>query len=128
MPVLLNTHTVLWYAFGSQNLSSLARTLIDDPAQEKYLSITSPWEVGIKVSSGKLSVARPVDDFFADQIRRLSLQLLPISLAHVARVAMLPFHHRDPFDRMLIAQSLTENIAIVSADAALDAYGVTRLW
>lgn len=128
MPLLLDTHTVLWYAFGSQNLSSLARTLIDDPAEGKFLSIASPWEVGIKVSSGKLSVAQPVDDFFADQMRRLSLRLLPISLAHVARIATLPFHHRDPFDRMLIAQSLTENMNIVSADSVLDTYGVTRLW
>ena len=128
MALLLDTHTVLWYAFGTSNLSSLARTLIDDPAEEKYLSIASPWEVGIKVSSGKLAVAQPVDIFFADQMRRLSLHLLPVSLAHVARVATLPFHHRDPFDRMLVAQSLAENIAIVSADAALDAYGITRFW
>lgn len=128
MPLLLDTHTILWYAFGNQNLSSLARTLIDDPAEEKFLSIASPWEVGIEVSSGKLSVAQPVDDFFADQMRRLSLRLLPISLAHVARVATLPFHHRDPFDRMLVAQSLTENMSIVSADSVLDTYGVTRLW
>lgn len=128
MAVLLDTHTVLWYAFGSPNLSSFARKLIDDPAEEKYLSIASPWEVGIKVSSGKLAVAQPVDVFFADQIRRLSLRLLPVSLAHVACVATLPFHHRDPFDRMLAAQSMTENIAIISADAILDAYGVTSLW
>ena len=128
MALLLDTHTVLWYAFGNSNLSSLARTLIDDPAKEKYLSIASPREVGIKVSSGKLSIAEPVDIFFADQMRRLSLRLLPVSLAHATRVSTLPFHHRDPFDRMLVAQSLTENIAIVSADAILDAYGVTRLW
>lgn len=128
MALLLDTHTVLWYAFGTSNLSSLARTLIDDPAEEKYLSVASPWEVGIKVSSGKLSIAEPVDIFFADQMRRLSLRLLPVSLAHVARVSTLPFHHRDPFDRMLVAQSLTERMAIVSADAILDAYGVTRLW
>jgi PIN domain nuclease of toxin-antitoxin system len=128
MGLLLDTHTLLWYAFGDSRLSGKARALIDDSANEKFLSIASPWEVGIKVSSGKLTVAKPVDVFFADQIRLLSLHLLPITLAHVARAATLPFHHRDPFDRMLIAQSLTEGIPLVSADPALDAYGVTRLW
>ena len=128
MRLLVDTHTVLWYAFGNSALSALARGLIDDPANVKFLSIATPWEVGIKVSSGKLTVAKPVDVFFADQMRLLPLQLLPITLAHVARVAILPFHHRDPFDRLLIAQSLVEGIPIVSVDTKLDAYGVTRLW
>lgn len=128
MDLLLDTHSILWYAFGSAKLSSKAKALIDDPANEKFLSIASPWEVGIKVSSGKLTVAKPVDAFFDDQIRLLSLQLLPISLAHVARISGLPFHHRDPFDRMLVAQSLTEGIPLVSADPVLDTYGIARLW
>ncbi len=128
MRLLLDTHSILWYAFGSSKLSSLAKRLIDDQANDNSLSIASPWEVGIKVSSGKLELAKPVEAFFADQIRLLSLQLLPIKLAHIARVSSLPFHHRDPFDRMLVAQSLTENIPIVSADAALDAYGIVRHW
>ena len=128
MRALLDTHTILWYAFGDPKLSALAKSLVDDPVNEKLLSIVSPWEVGIKVGSGKLSVAKPVDIFFASQINLLSLQLLPITLAHVARVSALPLHHRDPFDRMLIAQSLTENIPLLSADAAFDAYGITRLW
>ena len=73
-------------------------------------------------------LVEPVDVFFADQIRLLSLQLLPITLAHVARASTLPFHRRDPFDRMLVAQSLVESIALVSADPVMDAYGITRLW
>ena len=128
MRSLLDTHTILWYAFGDAKLSSYARAIIDDPANENFLSIASPWEVGIKVSSGKLTVVSPVDVFFASQIRLLRLQLLPITLAHVARVSTLPFHHRDPFDRLLIAQSLAEGTPLVSADTQLDAYGVTRLW
>ncbi len=128
MRALLDTHSILWYAFGDPKLSTLAKSLIDDPVNEKLLSIVSPWEVGIKVSSGKLTVAKPVDIFFASEINLLSLQLLPITLAHVACISTLPFHHRDPFDRMLIAQSLIEGIPIISADAVFDAYGITRLW
>ena len=128
MRLLLDTHSLLWYAFGDPRLSGRARTLIDDTGNDKFLSIVSPWEVGIKVGSGKLSVAKPVDIFFADQMHLLSLQLLPVTLAHVGRVSELPFHHRDPFDRMLVAQSLVEGIALVSVDAVMDAYGVLRLW
>ena len=128
MRLIRDTHSILWYAFGDPRLSGKARALIDGTENDKFLSIVSPWEVGIKVGSGELSVAKPVDVFFADQIRLLSLQLLPIALTHVARASTLPFHHRDPFDRMLVAQGLIEGIPLVSVDPALDAYGVTRLW
>ena len=128
MQLLVDTHSVLWYAFGSSKLSAKAKILIDDPQNDCFLSIASPWEVGIKVSTGKLTLTKPVEAFFADQVRLLSLQMLPITLAHIARVAILPFHHRDPFDRMLAAQSLTDSLPLVSADAAFDAYGIQRLW
>lgn len=128
MRLLLDTHSILWYAFGDPRLSSKARALIDDAANDKFLSIVSPWEVGIKVSSGKLTVEEPVDVFFADQMRLLSLQLLPITLEHAAPVSTLPLYHRDPFDRMLVAQSLAEGMPIISADPALDAYAVVRFW
>ncbi len=128
MHLLLDTHTFLWFVFGSPQLSPRAASLIQDPANQTFLSIASPWEVGIKVSSGKLTVSQPVDQFFAEEMQINAVQMLPISLPHIARVSTLPLHHRDPFDRMLVAQSLTENIPLVSADAALDAYGVNRLW
>ena len=128
MNLILDTHTFLWFTNASPELSATARNLIEDAANDLFLSVASPWEIGIKVSTGKLTLGRPVNDFFERRMRETGVRLLPISLAHVARVAMLPFHHRDPFDRMLVAQSLTENMAIVSADAVLDAYGVTRLW
>ena len=107
MRPLLGTRSIQWYAFGDRRLSSKARTLVDDAANGEFLSIASPWKAGIKVSSGKLTVAKPVDVFFAGQVRLLSLQLLPITLAHVARASALPFHHRGPFDRTLVAQSLS---------------------
>ena len=128
MQLLLDTHTFLWFIRGSLQLSPKARKMIEDTANDLFLSIASPWEVGIKVSTGKLTLGRPVDEFFEARMRLTKITLLPITFAHVARVSALPFHHRDPFDRMLVAQSLTENIPLVSADAALDAYGVTRLW
>ncbi len=128
MRLILDTHIFLWYIFGDPQLSAAATALLQDPANEKFLSLASPWEVGIKVSTGKLVLSRPLEAYFEEQMRLNSVKMLPITLAHIARVSTLPFHHRDPFDRMLIAQSLTENIPIISADAAFDAYSVVRYW
>lgn len=128
MQALLDTHTFLWFIRDSPQLSVKAREIIEDTANDVFLSIASPWETGIKVSAGKLTLDRPVDTFFEDFMQLSRVTMLPITLVHIARVSVLPFHHRDPFDRMLVAQSLTENIPLVSADAALDAYGITRLW
>ncbi len=128
MQLLLDTHTFLWFIRGSPQLSAKAQEAIEDTANACFLSIASPWEVGIKVSTRKLTLGRPVDEFFEERMRLNSIAFLAITLAHIARVSTLPFHHRDPFDRMLVAQSLTGSITLVSADAALDAYGITRLW
>lgn len=128
MRLLLDTHTFLWFTRDNPQLSAKARTLIGDPANEVLLSIVSAWEVAIKVSTGKLSLDRAVAPFFEEQMRHNDIRLLPLELRHLAPVATLPFHHRDPFDRLLIAQSLVDAIPLVSADAAFDAYNVTRLW
>ena len=128
MDLLLDTHTFLWFVFGSSRMSEKAEALVQDPTNRKFLSLATPWEVGIKVSTGKLTVSQPVEQFFAEEMDANSVQMLPITLAHITRVSTLPFHHRDPFDRMLVAQSLTENIPLVSADTTLDAYGIVRLW
>ena len=128
MNLILDTHSFLWFTSASPELSATARDLIEDAANDLFLSVASPWEIGIKVSTGKLTLGRPVNDFFERRMQETGVRLLPITLAHVAHVATLPFHHRDLFDRMLVAQSLTENMNIVSADAVLDAYNVTRLW
>ena len=128
MQLLLDTHTFLWFTSASPQLSATALVYIEDPANEIFLSIASPWETGIKVSTGKLTLGRSVDSFFEQRMGFSGISLLPITLAHIDRVSTLPFHHRDPFDRMLVAQSLTENIPLVSADTALDAYGIVRFW
>lgn len=127
MRLILDTHTFLWYIFGDSQLSAAATALLQDPANEKFLSLASPWEIGIKVSTGKLTLSRPLEAYFEEQMQLNSITMLSITLAHIACVSTLPFHHRDPFDRMLIAQSLTDNIPVLSADVAFDAYGVTRL-
>ncbi len=128
MRLLLDTHAFLWYILGGLRLSAQACSLLQNPANELFLSIASAWEVGIKVSTSKLTLSEPLEAYFREQMFINSISLLPITLEHAALVSTLPFHHRDPFDRMLVAQSLVEGIPLVSADPALDAYGVIRLW
>jgi PIN domain nuclease of toxin-antitoxin system len=126
--LLLDTHTFLWFIDGNPRLSTTARQLIEDPANERFVSIASLWEMAIKASMGRLTFAQPFASLIPDQLQRNSIQVLDITVTHTAQVATLPFHHRDPFDRMLIAQAMVETIPIISVDSAFDAYGVTRLW
>jgi PIN domain nuclease of toxin-antitoxin system len=92
------------------------------------LSVASLWEISVKVSIGKLTLAQPYDIFVPQQLTDNDIVVLPISLAHLGVVSTLPFHHRDPFDRLLIAQAMIERLPIVSTDTAFDAYSVKRLW
>ena len=105
-----------------------AKSLVQNNESPRLVSIASLWEIAIKSSLGKLKLSEPFESLFPSQIHSNGFSLLPITIAHVARVSTLPFHHRDPFDRLLAAQALVENIGIVSTDAQLDAYGVTREW
>lgn len=128
MKFLLDTHTFLWFVNGDSKLSTHARTLIEDISNERLLSIASIWEMAIKASTGKLSFTSPFDRFITEQMRQNRINLLAISVAHTAQVITLPYHHRDPFDRLLIAQAITDNMPIVSVDTAFDPYPITRLW
>jgi PIN domain nuclease of toxin-antitoxin system len=128
MKLLLDTHTFLWFIIGSPNLSGQARALIEDAANEKFLSVASLWEMAIKLSIGKLTLSAPFDVLIPQQLSLNGFELLNIEIAHAAAVATLPHHHRDPFDRLLIAQASVEKMSIVSIDAAFDAYSVMRLW
>jgi PIN domain nuclease of toxin-antitoxin system len=128
MNLLLDTHTFLWFIADSDRLSQKARALIEDESNRVYLSAASLWEIAIKVSLGKLNLSEPFETFIPEQLDVNSVELLGISVSHASRVASLPFHHRDPFDRLLAAQALTEDIPIISGDEVLDAYGVTRVW
>ncbi|SRR6266404_1402361 len=103
MRLLLDTHTFLWFFIGDNTLSRTARTLIEDESNEKFFSIASLWEIAIKVSIGKLTLTAPFDDIFPDQLAKNGIDVLTITPAHASAVTNLPFHHRDPFDRLLIA-------------------------
>jgi PIN domain nuclease of toxin-antitoxin system len=127
MRLLLDTHAFLWFIDDSPRLSARAKTLLESDA-ELLLSAASLWEIAIKVSLGKLTLAQSFDTFLPEQLTKNGVEVLPISLAHLAAVAALPFRHRDPFDRLLIAQASVERAPVVSGDAAFDAYAVQRIW
>lgn len=128
MRLLLDTQAFLWFVLNDARLSPTARGLVVDPGNELLFSPASYWEIAIKVSLGKYQVPGSFRDFMDRQIAINRLTILPITVAHAAVVASLPFHHRDPFDRLLIAQSLVENVPLVSSDSIVDAYGVVRHW
>jgi len=127
---LLDTHALLWYVLNDPQLSTTATRTILDPANDILVSPVSFWEIAIKVSIGKYTLTGTHEQFVEECLQQYRLSLLPVAPAHTSRVAVLPYfrHHKDPFDRMLVAQVLTEGIPLVSADDKLDAYGITRVW
>jgi PIN domain nuclease of toxin-antitoxin system len=128
MKLLLDTHSFLWFIEGNVKLSRAARTLIEDPDNERLVSIASVWEMAIKTSMGRLQLAQPFGQFISQQLEENDIGLLGVTFEHTARIADLPFHHKDPFDRLIIAQGLVEMLPIISVDQQFDAYGVERLW
>ena len=128
MRLLLDTHAFLWFVLNDPSLSATARALVSDPQNDVLISPATCWEIAIKVSIGKYQLAGPFADFMDDQIALNDLTMLPITVRHTAVVASLPFHHKDPFDRLLIAQAIVENVPLLSVDAVFDSYPVTRLW
>ena len=128
MNLLLDTHTLLFFVNDNPQLSDTARNAIEDDANEIYLSIVSAWEIAIKSSLSKLQIPKPVEIFIPEQLQLNDFQLLPIKISHLGVVAKFPFHHRDPFDRLLAVQSIAENFSIISIDEKLNAYGVSRIW
>jgi len=125
---LLDTHTFLWMASDPERLGSEARRHIVAPASELTLSVGSVWEIAIKKSLGKLELPVPLPAFLEEQLSATRTSLLPIRVEHALRVERLPWHHRDPFDRLLVAQARFEDLALLSRDAAFDAYGIDRAW
>lgn len=128
MKLLLDTHAFLWFIMGSANLSGNARAVIENHSNEILISVASLWEMAIKVSLGKLILSAPFDDLIPAQLNLNGIGLLNISLDHVSLLTTLPFHHRDPFDRLIVAQAIVEKMPVVSIDAAFDAYPTKRLW
>jgi PIN domain nuclease of toxin-antitoxin system len=128
MRVLLDTHALVWIVENSARLSPVARELIRNSEVVKLVSIASLWEIAIKVRLGKLGLGMEFDDLVGLIEDEGLATFLPINPVHVKRLQHLEMHHRDPFDRMLVAQALAENLPLVSGDASLDPYGVQRLW
>ena len=128
MSLLLDTHIFLWLVTGDPRLKQSIRELLET-TERLYLSIASTWELAIKFRLGKLSFDEPFEDYLKSQLSLNRIELLPVSLNHTIAVAHLPLHHRDPFDRMLVVQSIMENIRNVSADPLFDQFeGLHRIW
>lgn len=104
------------------------KELVEEPGNQPYISIASLWEMAIKTSLGKLSLDQPLETLIPEQMNANGIALMGLSFDHVVQVAKLPFHHGDPFDRMLIAQAMVEEMPIASIDGGLDDYGIERLW
>jgi PIN domain nuclease of toxin-antitoxin system len=124
--VLLDTHTFLWWVTDSPRLSRRARRVIGE--SPCLLSVASCWEMAIKAGLGRLDTPRPLQRFLQQQIEVNGFELLPIALEHAAAVRELPFHHRDPFDRLIAAQAREEEMALVTVDTVFTKYGVKRIW
>ena len=128
MRVLLDTHTFLWWAEDSPKLSDKARDVIQAPEHRCVVSLVCAWEIAVKVSIGKLKIPGPVSRFFPRELHTHDFEQLDIGLRAICRVESLPLHHRDPFDRLLIAQALEEKLPVVTADPVFRKYGVKRIW
>ncbi len=128
MRLLLDTHTVLWFATGHHSLSVRAKTQVSDSDNEVLVSHVTAWELAIKTGLGKLQLDRELSLWLERYVVGNGFGSLPIGLEHVVGVAPLPHHHGDPFDRLLVAQCQTERLALVSRDPVFDAYGIKRVW
>ena len=128
MKYLLDTHAYLWQVDASPDLSQVARNVIADDASTVYLSIASLWEIAIKVSVGKLELVHTVLDLAVTIPAIYGYESLLIAPQHLVTLSQLPLHHRDPFDRLLVAQALVEELPLVSNDTALDDYDIERIW
>ena len=127
MQLLLDTHAVIWFINANSRLPQHIRELLDDDSNDVYVSIISPWEISIKSRQGKLDLYRSLDEFVR-LLQDNGFRFLPVQLNHVYCLDTLEPHHKDPFDRMLIAQAITEDFTIVGCDEVFDLYGVRRLW
>jgi len=128
MRLVLDTHAFLWFVLGDGRLSAKAKAAIEDPSNEKLLSPASYWEIAIKISLGKYTLSKPYEEFMGKGISENGFVVLPIEPKHTAILTTLPFHHRDPFDRLIIAQAMVEEAAVVSGDIVFDAYPISRVW
>src|SRR5438105_2756848 len=128
MRVLLDTHTLIWAFDEPAKLSPFAQATILNPSNERFVSAATAWELAIKVSLQKLTLSMPFRAWFDRAMLDIDADFADITLDHVEVVAALPYHHKDPFDRLIVAQAMIDSMTIISADPALDSYPVQRLW
>jgi PIN domain nuclease of toxin-antitoxin system len=128
MKLLLDTCTLLSFLTNDAKLSAVAKTAIEDPGNERWLSPISLLEIALKVRLGKLTLPAPFGVLFPADLLAEDIHLLPLEPQHIEPLTTLPLHHRDPFDRLIAATTLVEGLTLVSPDAAFDAYGIPRLW
>jgi PIN domain nuclease of toxin-antitoxin system len=128
MQALLDTHTLLWWLSDSPLLTKPARKILVEAKNSVFVSAASAWEIAAKVRLGKLPTAADLAADFLHHLQQEGFEMLPISGDHAIRAGLLPGSHKDPFDRMLIAQAQAENLAVVSNEVVFDSYGVRRIW
>lgn len=127
MKLLLDTHIFIWWVDQPEKLSAAAISALEDEANELLLSVASVWEMQIKIQLGKLKLSLPLKELVKNQQETNDLRVSPVALSHVLALDALPFHHKDPFDRLLIAQGVAEGLTIVTADSQFSAYSVKLL-
>ena len=128
MRYLLDTNALLWFLDDDKKLSRRARQLIESSSNESFISIVNLWEIAIKTGLGKLDLDKPFEQMFPEQLHLNRIDILDITVNSLIQLTTLPFHHRDPFDRLIIAQGLAEGMPIISVDMVFDAYSINREW
>jgi PIN domain nuclease of toxin-antitoxin system len=127
MDLLIDTNAFLWFCEDNPNLSVKAKLYIENPNNRDFLSMASLWELAIKISLKKMKLKIPFERFI-ELIQENGFKLLPITSEHTLQVSKLEFHHRDPFDRLIIAQGIVEDLPVVSVDENFDKYQINRIW
>lgn len=131
MTFLIDTHTFLWFVSGSNELSETATKLIEEENNNIFISIASLWEISIKTAIGKLQISGNYDTVINDVVKN-EISILPINFTHTVIQNKLPFHHKDPFDRIIVSSAITENMNLISRDTVFDSYlednEIKRIW
>jgi len=128
MRALLDTHAFLWWISDDARLSDRCRAIISSGVNEILFSAVSAWEIAVKVGIGRLAVPGDLENYTMEQVSRNRFEVLPISISHAVRVSRLPNHHKDPFDRMLVAQAQVEKVTILSGDTQIARYPIRVTW
>ena len=128
MKLLIDTHALIWWDENPARLGSKARVACLDSSNELWLSVASVWEIQIKIMLGRLALRKPLKDLIDDQVKQNRILILPVKFDHVLRLESLPDRHKDPFDRLLVAQALEENCVLVSHDPMIAQYPVATVW